>query len=116
MLIVLRQTQSCSVYTAPCFGEDGGGDHLYREQSLAMGPGGPGGPGGPPGPPGWGPPGPGPAPFFCGFCDVIGSWYVTLHSIFGPLFLPKSFISGGFFLDFNDLYFLRPPFRLFCHF
>ena len=41
-----------------------------------MGPGGPGGPGGPPGGPGWGPPGPG-GPFFCGFFDMIGSWYVN---------------------------------------
>lgn len=49
-----------------------------------MGPGGPGGgPGGPGGPGGWGPPGPGgPGPFFCGFFDVIGSWYVNLISSF----------------------------------
>ena len=42
-----------------------------------MGPGGPrglGGPGGPPRPLGWGPkPG---GLFFCGFFDMIGSWYV----------------------------------------
>lgn len=37
-----------------------------------MGPGGPGSPG----PPGWGPPEP--APFFCGFGDLIGSWYENL--------------------------------------